>query len=52
LLSQSLKGAMTRYVFWLIVVISAAIGILSYLLMGLIEDIFSGHKKAERACKR
>ncbi|MCY1151047.1 MAG: ABC transporter permease subunit [Sphaerochaetaceae bacterium] len=52
LLSQSLKGAMTRYVFWLIVVISAAIGILSYLLMGIIEDLVSSHKKAERACKR
>ncbi len=52
LLSQSLKGAMTRYVFWLIVVISAAIGILSYLLMGLIENAISSHKKAERACKR
>ncbi|OJF75799.1 MAG: ABC transporter permease [Treponema sp. CETP13] len=52
LLSQSLKGAMTRYVFWLIVIISAAIGILSYVLMGVIEDVFSPHKKAERACKR
>lgn len=52
LLSQSLKGAMTRYVFWLIVVISAVIGIMSYLLMGLVEDAISSHKKAERACKR
>lgn len=52
LLSQSLKGAMTRYVFWLIVLISAAIGILSYLFMGLVENIVSSHKKAERACKR
>jgi NitT/TauT family transport system permease protein len=52
LLSQSLKGAMTRYVFWLIVVISAVIGILSYLFMGLVEEAISSHKKAERACKR
>ena len=52
LLSQSLKGAMTRYVFWLIVVISAAIGILSFVVMGLLEDFVSPHKKAERATRR
>lgn len=52
LLSQSLKGAMTRYVFWLIVVISAVIGILSFVVMGLIEDGISPHKKAERASRR
>jgi len=52
LLSQSLKGAMTRYVFWLIVVISAAIGILSFVVMGLFEDFVSPHKKAERATRR
>ena len=37
LLSQSLKGAMTRYVFWQIVVRSAVVGILSFDLIGAIE---------------
>ena len=37
LLSQSLKGAMTRYVFWQIVVLSAIVGILSFVLIGEIE---------------
>lgn len=45
LLSQSLKGSMTRYVFWQIVVISAAIGILSFVLMGVIEQLFTPHKR-------
>lgn len=37
LLSQSLKGAMTRYVFWQIVFLSAIIGVLSFVLIGAIE---------------
>lgn len=48
LLSQSLKGSMTRYVFWQIVVISAAIGILSFVLMGVIEQLLSPHNKTYR----
>ena len=39
MLSQSLKGGMTRLVFWDIVLISAVIGILSFVLMGLIERL-------------
>lgn len=38
LLSQSLKGAMTRYVFWQIIFLSAIIGILSFVLIGVIEN--------------
>jgi len=45
MLSQSLKGGMTRMVFWDIVVIGAAIGILSCSLMGLIERILTPHKR-------
>lgn len=45
LLSQYLKGSMTRYVFWQIVIISAAIGILSFVLMGAIEKLLSPHNK-------
>lgn len=37
LLSQSLKGAMTRYVFWQIIVLSAALGVLSFVLIGWLE---------------
>ena len=37
LLSQSLKGAMTRYVFWQIVLLSAIVGILSFVLIGALE---------------
>ncbi|SHI12342.1 NitT/TauT family transport system permease protein [Sporobacter termitidis DSM 10068] len=39
MLSQSLKHAMTIYVFWQIVFVSAIIGILSYYLMGLLEKV-------------
>lgn len=39
MLSQSLKHAMTIYVFWQIVFLSAIIGILSYYLMTVIEKI-------------
>ena len=37
LLSQSLKGAMTRYVFWQIIVLSAVVGVLSFVLMCAVE---------------
>ena len=45
LLSQSLKGAMTRYVFWDIVFFSAVIGILSFYLMGVLETILCPYKR-------
>ena len=45
MLSQSLKGGMTRLVFWDIVVISAVIGILSFWLMGVIERLLCPYKK-------
>ena len=38
MLSQSLKGSMTRFVFWDIVIFSAVIGVLSFYLMGVIES--------------
>ena len=46
MLSQSLKHAMSIYVFWDIVVFSAAIGIFSFYLMGIIENILSPNKRA------
>lgn len=45
MLSQSLKGGMTRLVFWNIVLISAIIGILSFVIMGLIEKILTPYKR-------
>lgn len=49
LLSQSLKGAMTRYVFWQIVLLSAIIGILSFVLIGAVERrIYPYNQKAKR----
>lgn len=48
MLSQSLKGGMTRLVFWDIVLISAVIGILSYKLMGLAENILCPYKRGGR----
>lgn len=45
MLSQSLKGGMTRLVFWNIVLISAIIGILSFVVMGLIEKILTPYKR-------
>lgn len=39
LLSQSLKGGMSRYIFWQIVFVSAIIGVGSGLIMGLLEKI-------------
>lgn len=41
MLSQSLKHAMTIYVFWQIVFVSAIIGILSFYLMTVIEKLVS-----------
>ena len=48
LLSQSLKGAMTRYVFWDIVFFSAVIGILSFYLMGVLEILLCPYKRLEK----
>lgn len=45
LLSQSLKGAMSRYVFWQIVVLCAVIGILSFVVIGWIEKIICPYNK-------
>lgn len=39
LLSQSLKGAMTRNVFWQIVLLSALIGVLSFVGIGWLESL-------------
>jgi NitT/TauT family transport system permease protein len=47
MLSQSLKHAMSIYVFWQIVFVSAIIGILSYNFISLLENIFSPHKRAK-----
>lgn len=44
MLSQSLKHAMTIYVFWQIVFLSAVIGILSYYLMSVFERLVSPHR--------
>jgi ABC-type nitrate/sulfonate/bicarbonate transport system permease component len=44
MLSQSLKHAMTIYVFWQIVFLSAIIGILSYYLMSVIEKLVSPYR--------
>lgn len=51
LLSQALKGAMTRYVFWQIVFFSAIIGILSYSLMGWIEYLICPYKRSSKGAK-
>ena len=45
MLSQSLKGGMTRLVFWDIVLMSAVIGILSYWIMGVIERLLCPYKR-------
>ncbi len=45
LLSQSLKGAMTRYVFWQIIVLSAAIGVLSFVLIGFAEKLICRNRQ-------
>ncbi len=45
MLSQSLKGSMTRFVFWDIVIFSAVIGVLSFYLMGVIERAITPAKR-------
>ncbi len=52
LLSQSLKGAMTRYVFWDIVFFSAVIGILSFYIMGVAEMILCPYKRTGKSEKK
>lgn len=52
MLSQSLKHAMSIYVFWDIVVFSAVIGVLSCSLMGWIENAVSPLKRIERRTKK
>ena len=47
LLSQSLKGAMTRYVFWQIILLSALIGITSFILIGVLEKIVCPYARKE-----
>lgn len=49
MLSQSLKHAMSIYVFWLIVLFAALIGILSSQIMGWIELLVSPYKRKRRA---
>lgn len=51
LLSQALKGAMTRYVFWQIVFFSAIIGILSFSVMGLLEYALCPYKRTAKNSK-
>lgn len=48
MLSQSLKHAMSIYVFWLIVFFSAFIGIISCKLMGWIEKLVLPHAKENK----
>ena len=48
MLSQSLKHAMSIYVFWQIVFISALIGILSYYLMTVVEKVMSPYKRPSK----
>lgn len=52
MLSQSLKHAMSIYVFWLIVFFSAFIGIFSTYLMSWIEALVSPEKRGVRQAKR
>ena len=52
MLSQSLKHAMSIYVFWLIVFFSAFVGIFSSYLMTWIEIMVSPEKRSRRKGKR
>lgn len=52
MLSQSLKHAMSIYVFWIIVFFSAFIGIFSSYLMGMIEMWCLPHKRKKRRIGR
>ncbi len=48
MLSQSLKHAMTIYVFWQIVFFSAIVGILSYYLMTVLEKLVSPSRRGSK----
>lgn len=48
MLSQSLKHAMSIYVFWQIVFFSAFIGIISSVLMGVLEKLVSPYMRVDR----
>ncbi len=48
MLSQSLKHAMSIYVFWQIVFLSAIVGVFSAWLMGAIEKRISPQKRFSR----
>jgi NitT/TauT family transport system permease protein len=52
MLSQSLKHAMSIYVFWLIVFFSAAIGILSGYLMNWLEALVSPERRGIRQARK
>ncbi|MCI7106666.1 MAG: ABC transporter permease subunit [Lachnospiraceae bacterium] len=52
MLSQSLKHAMSIYVFWLIVFFSAFVGIFSSYLMNWIEALVSPEKRGMRKAKK
>ena len=52
MLSQSLKHAMSIYVFWIIIMFSAFIGIFSSYLMGAIERIVSPQKRRKKGVRR
>ena len=52
MLSQSLKHAMSIYVFWEIVFFSAIIGILSFYLMSVIEKILCPYKSDKKSIFR
>lgn len=52
MLSQSLKHAMSIYVFWLIVFFSAFLGIFSTVLMTWIEKLISPEKRGIRKAKK
>lgn len=52
MLSQSLKHAMSIYVFWDIVLVSAVIGVLSCKLMGWIEMAISPMKRIDRKIRK
>ncbi len=52
MLSQSLKHAMSIYVFWIIVFLSAFLGIFSGVLMSWIENLVSPEKRALRRTKK
>lgn len=52
MLSQSLKHAMSIYVFWDIVLVSAVVGVLSSKLMGWIEAAVSPLKRIDRQIRK